>query len=91
MKAIWRTSAMSYLEITLHYFPNSKKKSSLIISRFWQNESTSLFLIFQLNKKPGACLFAAQKGPFCDMYCHFLLSINCAKCVTNLGDEEPTT
>ena len=34
MKAVWRTSAMTYPENTSHHFLNSKNRSDLIISPF---------------------------------------------------------
>ena len=80
MKAVWRTSAMSYPEITSHNIPNSKrlfrsyyfsfltKWINLIISHFWWNE------------KPRSCLFAGQKGPFFRC-CHVLFSTKlCETC-----------
>ena len=33
MKAVWRTSAMSYPEITSHHTPNSKNRSDLTVAR----------------------------------------------------------
>ena len=79
MKAVWRTSAMTYPENTSHHFLNSKNCSDLIISPFLA-KLTDLIIPHPLAKwKPKACPFTAEKWSFALLSHSDYIVQNCAK------------